>query len=285
MNIDFVKKDNKSDLDLRINHQVPYLYFKSLEETNLVIHGFSTRLGGVSKEHLGSMNLSFTRGDEPEYVLENYRRITNALKVDYDSLVLSHQTHTTNIRVVTKADRGKGLTQERDFEEIDGLITNEPEVTLVTFYADCVPLFFVDPVHKAIGLSHAGWRGTVNQIGNKTLALMHQNYGTMPEDVIAAIGPSICVDCYEVSKEVVNEFQEKLGEEITKACSYQKDKDKYQLDLWKANQFILQKAGVKEENISISNICTCCNPTLLFSHRASKGLRGNLAAFLSLKKD
>lgn len=285
MNIDFVKKDNKSDLDLRINHQVPYLYFKSLEETNLVIHGFSTRLGGVSKEHLGSMNLSFTRGDEPEYVLENYRRITNALKVDYDSLVLSHQTHTTNIRVVTKADRGKGLTQERDFEEIDGLITNEPEVTLVTFYADCVPLFLVDPVHKAIGLSHAGWRGTVNQIGNKTLALMHQNYGTMPEDVIAAIGPSICVDCYEVSKEVVNEFQEKLGEEITKACSYQKDKDKYQLDLWKANQFILQKAGVKEENISISNICTCCNPTLLFSHRASKGLRGNLAAFLSLKKD
>lgn len=284
MNLSFVRKTNQSDINVRINKEVPYLYFKNIEETNKVIHGFSTRLGGVSKEHLKTMNLSFTRGDEEELVIENYKRITNALGVEYESLVLSYQTHTTNIRVVTKNDRGKGIIKERDYTDIDGFITNDPSVTLVTFYADCVPLFFVDPIHNAIGLSHSGWRGTVNQIGKKTLEMMHEQYGTMPEDVVAAIGPSICLDCYEVSEDVTEEFKKSFGQKKFMDICYKKDNNKYQLDLWKANEYVLRDAGIKKENISISNICTCCNPELLFSHRASKGQRGNLAAFLSLKK-
>jgi len=206
------------------------------------------------------------------------------LGVEYESLVLSYQTHTTNIRVVTKKDRGKGIIKERDYTDIDGFITNDPTVTLVTFYADCVPLFFVDPVHNAIGLSHSGWRGTVDHIGKKTLEKMHEEYGTMPEDVVAAIGPSICLDCYEVSEDVIEEFKKGFGENKLKDICYKKDNNKYQLDLWKANEIVLRDAGIMKEKLSISNICTCCNPELLFSHRASKGLRGNLAAFLCLKK-
>lgn len=284
MDINFIKKDNKSDIDLRINQGVPYLFFKNIDKTNKVIHGFSTRLGGVSEKHLSSMNLSFTRGDKQENVIENYKRITKALGVEFECLVLTYQTHTTNVRVVTSKDRGKGVIKERDYTDVDGLISNDPSVTLVTFYADCVPLFFVDPVHDAIGLSHSGWRGTANKMGQKTIEKMHECFGTNPEDVIAAIGPSICMDCYEVSEDVIEEFKKGFDDAVIQNICYKKDNNKYQLDLWKANKFVLLEAGVKEENLSVSNICTCCNPNLLYSHRASNGLRGNLAAFLSLKK-
>jgi YfiH family protein len=281
--INFVRKDNKNDIEVKVNCEVPYLYFKNIADTNIVKHGFSTRLGGVSKEHLSSMNLSFTRGDELENVIQNYKRITNAMEIEYDSLVLSYQTHTTNIKVVTKDDRGKGLTKERNYSDIDGLITNDKGVTLVTFYADCVPLFFVDPVKHAIGLSHSGWRGTVDKIGKVTVEKMIECYGTNPADMIAAIGPSICRDCYEVSEDVIEEFRKSFQPDVIDHICYKKDNGKYQLDLWKANQYVLLEAGIKNENISVTNICTCCNPELLFSHRASKGMRGNLAAFIGLK--
>jgi hypothetical protein len=283
--INFLRKDNKDDIDIKINNEVPYLYFKNIDNTNLVNHGFSTRLGGVSKEHLSSMNLSFTRGDEDTNVFENYRRITAALDVEYNKLVLSHQTHTTNIKVVTKEDMGKGLTKEKEYTDIDGLITNERGITLVTFYADCVPLLFVDPVNKAIGSSHSGWRGTVNKMGKITVEKMHEQYGTNPQDVIAAIGPSICIDCYEVSEEVIEEFAKNFKQDIMEDICYKKDNGKYQLDLWKANKYVLLEAGIKEENIAVTNICTCCNSELLFSHRASHGMRGNLAALIGLKNE
>lgn len=283
--LNFIKKNSSTDIDLKIEKEVPFLYFKNLEDTNLVNHGFSTRLGGVSKNHLGTMNLSFTRGDDDENVFENYRRITNAMELDYEKLVLSHQTHTTNILVVTKEDMGKGLTREKEYTDIDGFITNERGITLVTFYADCVPLLFVDPVNKAIGASHSGWRGTVNKMGKVTVDRMHQEYGTNPQDIIAAIGPSICMDCYEVSEEVIEEFARNFSQTIMEDICYKKENGKYQLDLWKANKYVLLEAGIKEENIAVTNICTCCNSNLLFSHRASHGLRGNMAALIGLKKD
>lgn len=282
-NIEFIRKDKEREIELKVEHEVPYLYFKNIEDTNKVIHGFSTRMGGVSKNYLSSMNLSFTRGDEEENVIENYKRITKAMDIEYNSLVLSQQTHTTNIRVVTSKDRGKGIRKERDYSDIDGFVTNEKGVTLVTFYADCVPLFFVDPVKNVIGSSHAGWRGTVNKIGKKTVEKMKEQYGCNPSDIVTAIGPSICVDCYEVSEDVIEEFREGFGTDLTNQICYRKDNGKYQLDLWKANELVLLEAGIKKEKIAISNICTCCNPNLLYSHRASKGMRGNLAAFISLK--
>lgn len=260
---------------------LPLLHYPLLDATDAVIHGFTTRLGGVSQGIFSSLNLSFTRGDEREAVLENYRRLAKALSVREDSFCFSNQTHTTNVRRVGRADAGTGMG-EKAFTDIDGLITDEEGVVLTTFYADCVPLFFVDKKHHAIGLSHSGWRGTVNRMGGVTIEVMRREFGSKPEDLVCAIGPSICRDCYEVSEDVAEEFIKQFkGQE--KEILMDKGRGKYQLDLWRANEIVLREAGVPKEQIAVTNICTCCNPGLLFSHRASKGKRGNLAAVLALK--
>lgn len=282
------KRKNNTGVPAEVIHhsgagvEVPLLHFPLLEKTGIVKEGFTTRLGGVSEGIFSTMNLSFTRGDEEEAVRENYRRLASALDVDYDKFVFTDQTHTTNVRKVTAEDAGNGLTREREFHDTDGLITDVPGLVLSTFYADCVPLYFVDPVHRAIGLSHSGWRGTVNRMGKATIEAMRREYGSRPEELRCAIGPSICQDCYEVSGDVAVEFEWAFaghGHEILIA----KENGKYQLDLWKANEIVLLDAGVLPEHIEITDICTCCNPDLLFSHRASHGKRGNLGAFLCLK--
>lgn len=277
-------KRKESDNTLLVKEgNVPYLYYPRLEETNRVKHCFTTRLGGVSEGDCASMNLSFTRGDKREHVIENYHRIANAIGVEYENIVCTDQTHTTNIRIVTGDDAGKGLTKERDYSDIDGLITNVPGLVLSTFYADCVPLYFLDTKKKVIGLSHSGWRGTVNGMGAETVKAMTREFGSRPKDILAAIGPSICADCYEVSEDVFLEFEKVFWPAELAEIIYSKENGKYQLDLWKANELILKAAGIKQENIVTTDICTCCNRELLFSHRASHGKRGNLAAFLSLK--
>lgn len=269
---------------LKDNDDILYFTFNGLENTGIVKHCFSSRLGGVSKGHLSTMNLSYTRGDEKECVDENYRRIAKVLGCKIEDIVCSDQTHTTNVKKVMADDKGKGIVKPRDYKDIDGLITNEPGIALATFYADCVPLYIVDPVHHAIGLSHSGWRGTVKRMGAVTLKKMKEEYGTKPEDVYAAIGPSICQDCYEVSKDVADEFREAfLAQRDEDKLLYQKSEEKYQLNLWYANYCVFREAGVLEKNIEVTDVCTCCNPDILFSHRASKGMRGNLGAFLMLK--
>lgn len=262
-----------------------YLTYPLLEETGFVHHGFSTRLGGVSEGIFSSMNLSFSRGDEEEKVRENFRRMANALGVKEDSFVFSVQTHTVNVIEVTAEDRGKGITRPVDYKDVDGMVTNVPGLCLTTFYADCVPLYFVDPVHKAIGLSHSGWRGTVGKIGKRTVEAMKKAYGTEEKDLLAAIGPSICQSCYEVSEDVILEFQQAFDEKYWEQLYYKKEHGKYQLDLWKANEIILMEAGLHKEHIAVTNVCTCCNPEVLFSHRASKGQRGSLAAFMEIKEE
>ena len=262
--------------------EVPLLHFPLLEKTGIVKEGFTTRLGGVSEGIFSTMNLSFTRGDEEEAVRENYRRLASALDVDYDKFVFTDQTHTTNVRKVTAEDAGNGLTREREFHDIDGLITDVPGIVLSTFYADCVPLYFVDPVHRAIGLSHSGWRGTVNRMGEVTLQRMKEAFGTRPSDVWTAIGPSICQDCYEVSEDVAQEFISAFEGWADNRLLYRKENGKYQLNLWRANELVLLESGVPKDRIAVTDICTCCNPQVLFSHRASKGKRGNLGAFLQL---
>ncbi len=260
------------------------LRFPLLEQTGLVEHCFTGRTGGVSKGIFSSLNLSFSRGDEREAVTENFRRLAKALRTDMSKFVFTDQTHTTHVRVVTEADAGKGLTKELDYHDVDGLITDVPGLVLSTFYADCVPLYFVDPVHRAIGLSHSGWKGTVGRMGAVTVEAMQREYGTAPEDLYCAIGPSICMDCYEVSEDVADAFrQEFAGKE--KDILFDKGNGKYQLDLWKANEIVLTEAGVRPGRLAVTDICTCCNPDLLFSHRASGGRRGNVGAFLYLRED
>ena len=276
-------EETASHMQIKENKGVTWLTYPAFEQFKDIVHGFSTRLGGVSKGIYASMNLSFTRGDEDADVRENYRRFAAALGFSEKDIVTSDQTHTANVRIVTDEDRGNGITKPRPYTDVDGMITNVRGLVLATFYADCVPLYFIDPVHHAIGLSHSGWRGTVSKIGAVTVKKMQETYGTDPKDVYAAIGPSICQDCYEVSEDVIQEFQNSFAPEHWKTLFYKKENGKYQLNLWEANKIIFMETGITENHISMPGICTCCNPGLLFSHRASKGKRGNLGAFLMLK--
>lgn len=263
--------------------ELEYLTFPLLEETGMVKHLFSTRLGGVSKGIFASMNLSYTRGDEKEAVDENYRRIADVLGCQMEDIVCSDQTHTTNLMVAGRQDGGKGVTRSRDYHDVDGLMTDESGIVLATFYADCVPLFFVDTKHRAIALAHSGWRGTVGRMGRCVVEKMKEVYDTDPVDVVAAVGPSICQACYEVSEDVAEAFSKefrKPGQEQEILLS--KGGGKYQLDLWRANEIVLTEAGILPSSIQVTDLCTCHNSDYLFSHRASQGRRGNLGAFLGL---
>ncbi len=276
---------NEQGMKRNVSGEMEYLTFPALEETGMVRHLFTTRLGGVSGGMFASMNLSYNRGDDREAVDENFRRVAQALGCGVGDFVCSDQTHTTNVRKVTKADRGKGVVTAKDYTDVDGLITNESGIVLATFYADCVPLYLVDTKNRAIGLSHSGWRGTVGHMGACTLEAMKEAYGTQAGDVVAAIGPSICGDCYEVSGDVAEQFAGAFPNGLAEQVLTPKGGDKYLLDLWKANYFVFLQAGVPKEHIYVTDLCTCCNPDYLFSHRASKGKRGNLGAFLGLEKE
>ncbi len=280
-----MKFENNNSAQIDFTKDVPYLSFPVLSEISFLKHAFSTRLGGVSSDIFSSMNFgvdAFTVKDDPANIMENYTRMANSIGVDPHSLVISRQVHKTNIRVVNENDRGKGLFSPTDYEEIDGLITNQPNITLVTKYADCVPLYFVDPKNKAIGLTHSGWRGTVKKIGKITVEEMNKNFGSNPKDIIAVVGPSICVDCYEIGEEVAEEFKKAFPKNYENGILIAKGNGKYQLNLWEANRTVLSEAGLLPENIHISGVCTCCNSDLFFSHRKTEGKRGSLAAFLAL---
>lgn len=277
-----IRKQAKHKVTVCEEEGVIFLRFPLIEQTNLVKHGFSTRLGGVSQGIYAAMNLSFGRGDKDADVKENYKRMAKALHTDTTHMVLSKQTHTANVRVVTKKDCGKGIHVPLDYTDVDALVTNEPGVMLVTFYADCVPIYLIDVKNRAIGLCHSGWRGTVKKISRCALAVMNKQYGTLPGDVTAAIGPSICGDCYEVSEDVVQEFEHIFEPELMPDIARKKENGKYLLDLWRANELILEEAGVPESQIQTTDLCTCCNPDIFFSHRASGGQRGGLAAFMEL---
>lgn len=263
--------------------ELEYLTFPLLDKTGVVRHLFSTRLGGVSEGIYASMNLSYTRGDRKEAVDENYRRIAGVLGCGLEDIVCSDQTHTTNLKVVGRNDGGKGITRTRDYHDVDGLLTDEPGIVLATFYADCVPLYFVDTKHCAIALAHSGWRGTVARMGQCVVEKMKEAYGTAPEDIVAAVGPSICQECYEVSEDVAQAFVKEFNKPGQKQEILQeKGGGKYQLDLWRANEIVLTEAGILPSRIQVTDLCTCHNSAYLFSHRASQGKRGNLGAFLGL---
>jgi len=277
---------NTSNAVIDSSLRTPYLSFPVLSRIPFIKHGFSTRLGGVSEGIFATLNLGTDSGeqiDDPARVEENYTRIAGSIGVDVHSLVISKQVHKTNIRVVTSEDRGKGLFIPRDYDEIDGLITNEPKITLVTKYADCVPLYFVDQNKKAIGLSHSGWRGTVAEIGRITVEELTKNYHSDPAELIAVIGPSICKSCFEISEDVAVEFEKAFPNAFaTGILTPLEKKGKYLCDLWEANRQVLLKAGLKSNNIHTSGVCTCCNDDILFSHRKTQGRRGSLAAFLAM---
>lgn len=270
-----------NNLKINTKNNVTYITFPKLEQTGLVNHLFSTRLGGVSEGKYSSMNLSFNRGDKRENVIENYKRLCGCVDIDINNLVLSRQTHTNNVKVVDKSHCGTGIFKD-SFNDIDGLITATKNVALVTQYADCTPLVFLDPVKKVIATSHAGWRGTVKEIGKKTVEKMALEFGCNPNDILAGIGPCIGKCCYEVDDPVYLEFKKLDYLQLDKIFQ-KKPNGKYMLNLVEANKQILINAGINPCNIDLSDICTCCNADELHSHRASKGERGNLGLIIELK--
>jgi len=259
--------------------QLKLLKFKDLDKFDFINHTVSTRFGGVSsKEGLQSLNLGTYTSDTPENVRENYRLFCDAAGYDVKRLVLGNQTHSLNVRYVTEADCGKGIFKDRDYTDVDALITDIKNLPLVVHTADCVPVSFIDTRLKVIGIAHCGWRGTFGELSKLTLDAMNNKFGTNPCDVVCAVGPCICQMCYEVSEELFNEFANKFK----KSDALIINNSSFYIDLALINKQILIESGVKEENIIISDICTCCNNELLYSHRGQGPKRGIFASVLEL---
>lgn len=257
---------------------VGYLTYDRLSEIPFIRHAFSTKRGeGTRTVH--PMDMSFDHDDRAA-VEENYKRFCRAAGFDYSSLVASAQDHHTFVRVVTSADKGIGIYREKDMLSVDGLVTVEPGVTLCTYYADCTPLFFVDTGTHAVGLAHAGWRGTVGRIAEKTVETMRASFGTDPRDLVCAVGPNIGVCCYEVDEPCAREFYS-LGLD-SETFIFPMPGGKYMVDMLKCNRQILVSCGVRPENIVLSDVCTQHNSELLWSHRATRGDRGTMCAMLRI---
>lgn len=259
---------------------VEFVQFENLLKYNdIITHCFTTRRGGVSKGQYESLNMAFNKSDERANVEENYRRVANALGINLNNMVLSNQVHDNKIRVVDEKDRGKGIIRESDIKGIDGLVTNVSQVVLVTFYADCVPVFLVDPVKKAIGLVHSGWRSTVKEISKEAVIKMKEEFGCDLGDIEAAIGPSIGKCCFEVGEEVLGEFEAALSWSTNYMV---KGEHKYFIDLPSVIRRTLINAGMNESKIFLSNICTKCNNDIFFSHRGDLGKTGTLAGIMQI---
>lgn len=264
-------------------HYVDDLVFftiPSFDNTGLVKHCFSTKIGGISNGIVKGLNLGFSRPDSQENVMANFKLLCSAVGIEVESLVLTNQVHGISVRKVTREDRGKGIIRDSDIKNVDGLITNEKHVTLTTFYADCVPLFFLDPQGQAVGSSHAGWRGTIAGIGAETLNKMHAQFGTLPQNVLVGIGPSICRDCYEVDTPVITKLKERY--DFWKEVVVPMGKEKYLFDLQQTNKQILVEAGVDEKNIIVSGLCTRCSEQIFYSYRREGECTGALAALIQL---
>ena len=279
----FPIKDYKSG-----NHTVPLIESPLLQEIRGLRHGFSTRKGGVSKEHLSSLNLGFNLRDEREKVLENFRILGSLFEAKPEDFVLTQQTHSVNVRHVGREDRGKGIFRERDYTDVDALMTDEEGVILSAFSADCVPILFYDKGHRAIASCHSGWRGTHGRILARVIEAMQREFSSKPEEIYIAIGPSICKNCYEVSEDVGEAFLDAFPalREMTKNASpiERVSEEKFHIDLWELNRWIALENSIPAENISISGYCTMERPDLFFSHRYSQGKRGVQGAFIGLSE-
>lgn len=252
----------------------------AFDETGLVKHCFTTRQGGKSQGVYNNLNTSLSKKDERENVVENLNRVCSAIGIDYRELVFSNQVHGAEIKVVTEADKGKGISIASDIKMVDALITNVVGVPLITFYADCVPVFILDPIQKAVGVAHSGWKGTTLKIAVKTIEKMGEAYGTKSQDCLIGIGPSIEMQCFEIKEDAAILFKQSFSN--WEMFMTKKDEEHYQVDLWLAVKLMLMDIGIQEENITISGMCTYCNKDLFFSHRRDKGNTGSLSAIIEL---
>jgi YfiH family protein len=272
------------DFELKELEQIKYFNCRELDNTNLVVNAFTARTGGVSRTPFDSLNLAYNVGDKKSRVAENRKIILDVLNIDYRNTVFTQQVHKDRIALVRKEDKGKGAFKySNGIAQTDALITDTPGIPLLMCYADCVPVFILDPVKKAIALIHSGRRGTELELTLKTLFKMKKIFETNPHSCLAAIFPSIGPCCYNIKEEnKINNYwlnEDKYnGETISLP-----NKSGRSLDLKRANQLQLIKAGLQEKNIFISEICTADHPELFFSYRRDKGNTGRMAAIFMLK--
>lgn len=266
-------------------NDIPFYTFPSLDAFPELIHAVSTRHGGVSRPPFATLNLTWALGDEPQAVEENHRRLCAALGLRREALVSPRQVHSAAVRRVGAADRGRFIPA------CDGLITDEPDVPLLLRFADCVPILLYDPLHRAIGLAHAGWRGTVAGMARAVVRAMVEAFGSRPGDLVAALGPAIGPCCYEIGPEVAMAVEVAFGPDNGLLKANPKSKvqgSKLQrldgtlyFDLWAANERLLRAVGV--ERIEVAGLCTACHGQEFFSYRAAKGRTGHHGALLCLR--
>lgn len=269
-------------MPLTLINNMQFFVFHHFAATGLVVHGFTTRNGGVGNGPYISLNTAFHVGDDPGNVRTNRLKACRALDINPDNLVAGKQVHGDNVAIVDGKDIGKGaLTSKDALPDTDALVTGAREVPLSSYYADCVPIFLLDPVNQVVALAHAGWKGTVLKIGKKTVNKMVREFGTDPAKCLAGIGPSIGPCCYEVDDKVINLFKQSFSG--FSGFIENSSLNKYRLNLWEANRKTLLEAGLLPENINTASICTCCHPEIFFSYRAQKGTTGRMMALLMLK--
>jgi YfiH family protein len=278
-------------MNLHFKNKVGFLKFKKLEELDFIDHSFSTRLGGVSKDNFRSLNLGRKNKDSEANVNTNYEYFCQAIGVKKENMVFTKQSHSVNIKVVGK----NGIENLSPEENFDALVTNQPGVVLVSAHADCCPIFMIDTVRKAVGLAHAGWKGTSAGIAIKLVKMMKKLYNSSDIDLVAAIGPAIGGCCFEIDSKTAAEIEKSLdlgnSNDIKKLIKIIKmdvngehiKTNKYKADLLGINKHQLISVGICPKSMFVSDICTRCSSDLLFSRRALGSDYGIMLATLSLR--
>lgn len=279
--------------------EVKWVTFPVLEQYPDLLHAFTTRHGGVSTG--GKTSLNFGKGPDETWdnILENYRILAAALSeeagqpglVNREHMVRTDQTHTANVLTVTEEHLSMGILREREYTNIDGLITNKRGITLITSHADCNALFFYDPKQQAIGLAHSGWKGTLQEIGAQIIRQMSTEFDTQPKDILVGIGPALCQTCFEVDEDVAQKFYQKnpawktmaFQREIGICSETGEERRKHYIDLKSVIRETLMRNGVKPEHIHDMGLCSKCRPDLFYSYRGQKGANGNMVSVMLLR--
>ncbi len=256
---------------------VKYLTIPSFLEAGYEKHCYTTRIGGVSKGAFASLNLSKTRESSPENKEENYRRVCGVLSVPYESLAIVNYAHGDGIYCAQKTDAGKGITRQSDLPACDAMVVCEPGITAVTLHADCVPVFFADRKGKAACVSHAGWRGVMQELPAKITDVLLERFSVSPEDILIGIGPHIMESCFEVQADVAEPFAARFGQDVVKQAE-----GKLFVSLQRALLKQLEKKGIPPENITCADLCTYSKEDLFYSHRRDCGNTGAMGSFISL---
>jgi len=272
-------KQKTENYQLHIDGDRQYLTFPRLDELRELRHAFTTRHGGVSSGFVSTWNFGEPDFDSEENILRNFEILAEVMDTTADKMVLTYQTHTVNIMEVTKKDAGRGVTRDWGYTDVDGLVTDEKDLTIVTTHADCNSVFFYDPVKKVIGLAHSGWKGTLGGISREMVDIMTHDYGCDPKNIIAGTGPALCKDCFEVDADVEEAF---MAADPEYSQFIETRGVKYHIDLKAIIRHDLMKKGLKEENLMDMELCTKCEKDNFFSHRGHKGKRGLMAAAMRM---